>query len=113
MATFQRIKEFNEELQSRIKRFEWNIEAGSYEDLKKNPEAYSTYEDEDYLRFFVKDRINGRIKNILIITATAYDPNDGIKIKADYISAHDLVFLNRITKGDQWWLQSEEDIPQA
>ena len=113
MATFRRIKEFNEELQSRIKRLEWNIEVGSYEDLKKNPKAYNVYECEDYLRFFVKDRINGRIKNIMNITATAYIPNEGVEIKVDYISVHDLAFINRITKGDKWWLQGEEDIPQA
>lgn len=104
MATFRRIKEFNEELQSRIKRLQWNIEVGSYEDLKKNPAAYNVCEDEDYLRFFVKNRTNGRIKNILAITATTNNIEGGVKIKVDYIGVHDLAFLNRITRDDKWWL---------
>ena len=102
MAAFQNIKGFNEELQRDIALLKWNIDVKSYEDLKKNPRAYNFFEDESYLRFFVKDRKNGRMKKILIVTAIAY--NRGVILKNTGISFPDFDFLNRITKNDKWWL---------
>ena len=107
MAAFQKVREFNEELQRKIKRLEWNIEERSYEDLKKNPSAYSFYETKDYMRFFVKERTNGRIRrtrSILIITATAYDASGSVRITSESISHEELNFLNRTTKDNEWWL---------
>lgn len=104
MAAFQNVKEFDEELQRQIKRFGWNFDAGSYEELKRNPSAYNFFEEEYYIRFFIKDRKVGRIERILIITAISPEGYGDVTLRNVGIGRQDLNFLNRIVKDDKWWL---------
>lgn len=54
MESFRNVDKFNEALQDKIKTLRLNVEAKSYEDLKKEPDKYKLYESENYITFILK-----------------------------------------------------------
>ena len=102
METFRNIDKFNEELQDRIRTLELNVEAKSYEDLKKEPDKYKFYESENYITFILKNREKSGKTLKSLIVFRVHTTLEEVKLKSFSIYGPELEFMNKATAEEVW-----------
>ena len=102
METFKYIDKFNEALQDEIRTLELNVEAKSYEDLKKDPKKYSFYEMKDYITFILKniDKNNGTFEALeRFIVFRVYAEIEEVTLKSFSIYESEVEFMKKAVAG--------------
>lgn len=102
METFKYIDKFNEALQDEIRTLELNVEAKSYEDLKKDPKKYSFYEMKDYITFILKniDKNNGTFEALeSFIVFRVHTAIEEVTLKSFSIYESEVEFMKKAVAG--------------
>ena len=102
METFKYIDKFNEALQDEIRTLKLNVEAKSYEDLKKDPKKYMFYESEDYITFILKniDKNNGTFEALeRFIVFRVYTAIEEVTLKSFSIYESEIEFMKKAVAG--------------
>lgn len=102
MKTFKNIDRFNEKLQDSIEMLDLNVEAKSYEDLKKEPDKYKFYESENYITFILKERKKDSERMVNFIVFRGYAGENDINLQMFSIYELELEFMYKEAAKEIW-----------
>ena len=102
MESFRNVDKFNEALQDKIKTLRMNVEAKSYEDLKKEPDKYKFYESENYITFILKNREKNSKALKSLIVFRVHTTLEEVTLKSFSIYGPELEFMNKATAEEVW-----------
>ena len=102
MKTFKNIDSFNNKLQHKIRILELNVEAKSYEDLKKDPKRYRFSETENFITFILKERRKGSEELDSFIVFRGSTEGNDISLRMFSIYKLELKFMSKESAKENW-----------